>query len=203
MIPAAALESIDFALRDICRSGKPFGGKLMLLGGDFRQVLPVVKRAGIQQIINSTIKKSTIWNHFTCMNLSENMRADNDQHFADWLLRIGNGNVKNLFVSDEHYCKDVVKTMYENNAANYIHQAILTPRNDDVSFINDKIMQLLSGKEFELFSLDYATCRGTDSADENTELSYPQEYINTLCPSGFQPHKLSLKKGAIVMLIRD
>ncbi|RWS01969.1 ATP-dependent DNA helicase PIF7-like protein, partial [Leptotrombidium deliense] len=37
MIPGAALESIDIALRDICESDIPFGGKMFLLGGDFRQ----------------------------------------------------------------------------------------------------------------------------------------------------------------------
>ena len=46
MIPANALKAVDVLLRDITEVEKPFGGKFMFLGGDFRQVLPVVPRAG-------------------------------------------------------------------------------------------------------------------------------------------------------------
>ena len=42
MIPANALQAVNVLLRDITQINKPFGGKFMFLGGDFRQVLPVV-----------------------------------------------------------------------------------------------------------------------------------------------------------------
>ena len=41
MIPGNALKAVDILLRDITQIGRPFGGKYMFLGGDFRQVLPV------------------------------------------------------------------------------------------------------------------------------------------------------------------
>ncbi|XP_066910494.1 uncharacterized protein [Clytia hemisphaerica] len=44
MIPKHALEAVDSMLRDISNSGVPFAGKVVLLGGDFRQTLPVVKK---------------------------------------------------------------------------------------------------------------------------------------------------------------
>ena len=37
-------ECIDRTLRDICSCDFPFGGKVMVFGGDFRQILPVIKR---------------------------------------------------------------------------------------------------------------------------------------------------------------
>ena len=40
MIPAHALNAIDLLLRDICKSDDPFGGKVVVLGGDFRQLCP-------------------------------------------------------------------------------------------------------------------------------------------------------------------
>ena len=42
MIPKKALEIADKTLRDVCATDYPFGGKLIILGGDFRQILPVV-----------------------------------------------------------------------------------------------------------------------------------------------------------------
>ncbi|CAF5127359.1 unnamed protein product, partial [Rotaria sp. Silwood1] len=40
MAPSYALKAVDILLRDIMNINLPFGGKIMVLGGDFRQVLP-------------------------------------------------------------------------------------------------------------------------------------------------------------------
>nr|XP_047142921.1 ATP-dependent DNA helicase PIF1-like [Hydra vulgaris] len=45
MIPKHALNAIDKLLQDVCNNKFPFGGKVILMGGDFMQILPVVKRA--------------------------------------------------------------------------------------------------------------------------------------------------------------
>ena len=37
------LEAFDRTLRDIAGSDEPFGGKVLVLGGDFRQILPVIR----------------------------------------------------------------------------------------------------------------------------------------------------------------
>lgn len=39
-----AVETLDRSLQDIIESSEPFGGKVMVFGGDFRDVLPVVPR---------------------------------------------------------------------------------------------------------------------------------------------------------------
>ncbi|XP_067216604.1 uncharacterized protein [Linepithema humile] len=41
MSPRYALEIMDRTLRDIMNNNLPFGGKIVLLGGDFRQLLPI------------------------------------------------------------------------------------------------------------------------------------------------------------------
>jgi ATP-dependent DNA helicase PIF1 len=38
-------EAVDRTLRDIRNCEEPFGGLSVILGGDFAQILPVVKRA--------------------------------------------------------------------------------------------------------------------------------------------------------------
>ena len=37
------LEALDRTLRDVLATDEPFGGKVMVLGGDFRQILPVIR----------------------------------------------------------------------------------------------------------------------------------------------------------------
>jgi hypothetical protein len=44
MVPLHALGAIDKMLQDITGNKVPFGGKIFLLGGDFRQVLPVLPK---------------------------------------------------------------------------------------------------------------------------------------------------------------
>ena len=94
MIPVNALKVVDILLRDITPINRPFGGKFMLLGGDLRQILPVVLKAGREQIVQEKMKNSPLWCHFRTFQLGTNMRAIQDEtyrDFSDWLLRIGNG----------------------------------------------------------------------------------------------------------------
>ncbi|KAL0339225.1 UNVERIFIED_CONTAM: hypothetical protein Sangu_1444600, partial [Sesamum angustifolium] len=60
--------------------------------GDFRQVLSVVIDSTKLQIINAIIVQSPLWSNVRLLHLSENMRAQNDDVFSDFLLRIGNGD---------------------------------------------------------------------------------------------------------------
>ena len=54
-------EAIDRNLQDILQIEdprdleKPFGGKVVVLGGDFRQILPVVKKGRRENIVQSAI----------------------------------------------------------------------------------------------------------------------------------------------------
>ncbi|KAL3643535.1 hypothetical protein CASFOL_014350 [Castilleja foliolosa] len=95
-------ECLDKTLRDITKNADcPFGGKTILLGGDFRQTLPVKVKCTRSDIIDSTIPRSNLWKHFRIFKLRNNMRlrshgsyseaAENVSEFASWLLSIGDG----------------------------------------------------------------------------------------------------------------
>ena len=71
-----ALEALDRTLQDIRHNDNPFGGLVVVLGGDFRQTLPVVKRASRAAIVESSIKRSHLWENVTSFTLSQNMRLD-------------------------------------------------------------------------------------------------------------------------------
>lgn len=51
-------EALDRTLRDIMEVDTPFGGKLVIIGGGFRQGLPVVSRGTMLKMINACIVKS-------------------------------------------------------------------------------------------------------------------------------------------------
>ena len=69
---------------------EPLGGKIMIFGGDFRQVLPVVPRGTRAQITDATLLRLYIWENVHKVNLVQNMRAQSDAWYSEFLLRIGN-----------------------------------------------------------------------------------------------------------------
>ena len=89
------LRVVDELLQDICKKSTLFAGKVMLLGGDFRQCLPVVVKRNKTTTLEETIKFSSYWRAFRKLRLRTNIRAIHDQEFSDWILDIGNGAVGN------------------------------------------------------------------------------------------------------------
>ncbi|OWZ03952.1 LOW QUALITY PROTEIN: Helitron helicase [Phytophthora megakarya] len=90
--------AVDRTLRDLMKNDKPFGGKVVLLAGDFRQILPVIPHGSPSEVVKSCIKRSSLWRRFTVLHLKTNMRvqrmtdegtAMETQSFADFLLRVG------------------------------------------------------------------------------------------------------------------
>lgn len=64
MCPVYVLNIVDRLLRDLMREENKellFGGKVVLLCGDFRQTLPVVPHAGPATIIEQCVKTYKHW----------------------------------------------------------------------------------------------------------------------------------------------
>jgi len=53
---------------------KPFGGMTIVLGGDFRQILPVVRKGPRQDMVDASINSSKIWTYCNVLRLTVNMR---------------------------------------------------------------------------------------------------------------------------------
>ena len=83
-------------LKDITRTQQKFGGKHVILAGDYRQILSDIPRGSRAHITAASMKKSTHWRFFTVIELTENMRICPDQslqHFDRWLLKLGDGDL--------------------------------------------------------------------------------------------------------------
>ncbi|XP_066374100.1 uncharacterized protein [Miscanthus floridulus] len=96
MTKCQAVECLDRSLQDILSSFLTFGGKVVVFGGDFRQVLPVIICGTRAQILDATLHRSYLWESIRKIRLSRNMRAQSDPWFLDYLLRIGNGTKKTI-----------------------------------------------------------------------------------------------------------
>ena len=93
------MEALDRSLRDITGSDLPFGGKVTVLSGDFRQCLAVIQHANRAEVVNAALNRSHLWSSFVVLPLKENMRVllskDQDtQGFDDFTIKLGNGTVE-------------------------------------------------------------------------------------------------------------
>ncbi|XP_073360641.1 uncharacterized protein [Aegilops tauschii subsp. strangulata] len=216
MTKRQAVEALDNSMRDIMGiRDRPFGGKTVVFGGDFRQVLPVVRRGSRGQIIDATLRSSHLWKCMRQLRLISNMRAHNDTWFADYLLRVGNGTEDvddqgNILlpediclpstgkVDDLEKLIDHVFLSLDDNMSdsNYMtSRAILSTINDNVDKINIRMIDRFHGDEVIYHSFDIA--------EDDPYGYYAQEFLNGLTPNGLPPHALKLKLNCPVILLRN
>ncbi|KAL3627507.1 hypothetical protein CASFOL_028870 [Castilleja foliolosa] len=194
-------ECLDKTLRDITGDPiHPFGGKSVLLGGDFRQTLPVKVKCTRSEIIDSTLPRSHLWQHFRLFRLRENMRlrshkevsdsADSASEFASWLLSIGDGLLGQPDVNDSQ------NTRHVEIPPQYL---IDTSENSDE--INKLVLTLTPGDCKVYSSFDVMIPHGGNHTD--LEALYPQEYLNQLSFPGMPLHELNFKINTPIILIRN
>ncbi|KAJ4805065.1 ATP-dependent DNA helicase PIF1 [Rhynchospora pubera] len=210
-----AVEALDRTLKDITDSCHPFGGKIVVFGGDFRQVLPVVRRGTKAQIIDATLPMSPLWTYIKKRKLTRNMRASSDPWFAQFLLNVGDGtepSIGNDFIRvpnemiiqytiEEESVNVLIETVFpslnENgHRTNYIaSRAILSTKNEYVDRLNQHMIESYPGEELIYHSID--------TAEDDARGNYPSEFLNSLGPNGLPPHILKLKRGCPVILLRN
>ena len=80
-------------------------------------------------------------------------------------------------------------------------RTILSARNDDVSAINLEALNIFPGDTTTYFAADKMS--NDDEVERSLANRYPNEYLNSLDPSGLPPFKLHLKVGCPIMLLRN
>lgn len=134
------------------------------------------------------------------------------EKFSNLLLDIGNGNIEidptDGMIDVPDSCGTIVnkedmliESVYPEFSQSYTNmewlfeRAILAPRNDFVGNINTKLLKQIPGEETIFNSID------TVAHEEATQ--YTTEFPNSLNIAGMPPHKLELKVGSPIMLMRN
>ena len=207
------------------QTDEPFGGKVLVLCGDFRQTLPVIPGASRAGIIDKCLNQHPLWRHFTVMHLTKNMRvnAKSDPkliEWSNWLQRIGDGVEGETMRIPEELCmqieddsqkkpmaktesmKELISKVFPDLATNMADpewldgRCILTATNKEREKINRAMVDMMPDTEINLLSAD-----SVDNEDDAR--SFSVEYCNTLQPTGLPEHRITIRKGAPLMLIRN
>uniref|UniRef100_A0A0D3E4S6 ATP-dependent DNA helicase n=1 Tax=Brassica oleracea var. oleracea TaxID=109376 RepID=A0A0D3E4S6_BRAOL len=129
---------------------KPFGGKTVLLGGDFRQILPVIPQGTRQQTVMATINRIGDGTTPTPAKYRTSNEEISIVEIDNSLLLKNNG--------DPVEC--ITKSTYQDFQVHFkdknylIERAILTPRNETVDEVNNYMISCLDGEQKEYLSSD-------------------------------------------------
>jgi hypothetical protein len=206
-----------------------FLGKVVICMGDFRQIAPVITNGERQQIVNASIKSSSLWSKFTILHLTINMRLmqnqnNNDQQrqYGELLLAIGEGENNrdaDMISWDEitgqqqfgicnlpfiHTEEEAINFIYPNNVINpeyAIQRAFLAITNKDVDEWNSKIQNLNSNEAISLFSKD-SLCEVDDPHGILSKM-LTKEVLQKFNNNSAPPHELILKVGDICIITRN
>uniref|UniRef100_A0A183CP13 ATP-dependent DNA helicase n=2 Tax=Globodera pallida TaxID=36090 RepID=A0A183CP13_GLOPA len=146
MLSSRVLKYIDRLLRDVCGAAKPFGGKVIVISGDWRQLAP----------------------H------QENKR------FAIGFSPLAMVSIKRKNNQEQRYS---------------------CPTNNDVQYINNLALDRMSGNATDYMSID----EPLETVEDNNTFraDFNMEAVHNEMPSGIPPHKLKLKVGTPIMLLRN
>ncbi|XP_022003221.1 ATP-dependent DNA helicase pif1-like [Helianthus annuus] len=224
MVHKHAFEALDRTMKDVLsvfdsrNSELPFGGKAIVFGGDFRQILPVVQNGSGQEIVNASLCSSHIWSSCKVLKLTTNMRLsvgssssniEEINEFGKWLLDIGEGNVgdsndvdanieipPHLLITDEN---DPIQGLIDFVYPSVLHRykdcdyfserAILAPKNEVVHEINDRLLALFPGEEVEYLSSD-SLCPTEEINDPLHQDLYNPDVLNSVKVSELPNHRL-------------
>jgi len=232
MLHKLNFECIDRSLREITgKHDELFGGKMILVAGDWCQLLPIVPHGSRARVVNSTLKESELWDDdVLILRLTENMRVKNEmmKHpedtefhnellaYEQWLIGLGNGTLPSIGgnLYNGQSIVEVPKSMVRQSAEDVIDTVYHDVENHggDKDYFKERLIMAADNKivnETNEMLVDrlpgkYHVFKSIDTAqgDEGGGV-FPEEFLNSLSLSGMPEHELRLKVGAVVILLKN
>ncbi|XP_058742520.1 uncharacterized protein LOC131615017 [Vicia villosa] len=227
-------EALDKTLKDVMSTGSNstliFGGKVVVFGGDFRQILPVIPRGSRSDIVHATINASYIWHSCQVLTLTKNMRlkggrTDEEKkeidQFSKWLLKLGEGRLSEpndgdaeidipreiLIEQFDDPIVAIVNSTYPAFLDNFTSfdylksRAILASTIEVVEQINNHVLNMMPGESKEYYSSN--SVDRSEIHDNGIMAVLTPEFLSSLRTSGLPSHIITLKVGTPIMLMRN
>ncbi|KAI7933645.1 hypothetical protein MJO28_017542 [Puccinia striiformis f. sp. tritici] len=225
-----AVEAVDRSFQELLGCDKSFGGVAVIFGGDFRQILPVVRGGSLLHQAKMSMLNSQLWSDVVHCRLTYNVRLLGVQSgnpdgealaYNQWLLSVGEatGQVKfqeeidlpfgNVFVNrSEVFLKNKIIDFVYRDLVNY------SDANNLSSFATfytarailsplNKSVNLLNEQCLHKLPGSVFVSVSSDEMIDLAQNTMPEEVLNTISIPGFPEHKLNLKINMPIVLLRN
>ncbi|XP_046389348.1 uncharacterized protein LOC124158205 [Ischnura elegans] len=209
---------LDRSLRDLMDNDLPFGGKIFVCSGDFRQIAPVVKNARTPADVSCvSLRSSPMWRFFKIFSLTTPQRTGEYKDYSDFLLQVGNGRVDSISFGEgrlqealiplrglrgvtslRQLIEDIFPPCVLSQPELCAKRAILSTLNANVKEINDLVLDSSDGCIHELRSAD-SVCKEND----NDGLDVDFQLLHQATGNGIPDHVLRLKVGSVCLIMRN
>jgi hypothetical protein len=203
MLSSDLLETLDAVVREVRQDGKfkeePFGGMQIIAVGDFFQLPPIYRAAGMDREWRPFCFDSPVWSDLGLIDnkleLKEVLRQGGETKFIQFLNMVRIGEVTEKILQDFN-AKCMISTAHPLPNDGIVPTRLYV-LNKDVDAVNESRLAELEGKE--------VICKATDewrekmptgtlaSVKKNVQSSIEKE----------MPDEVKLKVGAQVMLTRN
>jgi ATP-dependent DNA helicase PIF1 len=218
-------EAVDQTLRDIMRRPNlPFGGKVVVFGGDFRQCPLMVSRGSRAAIVSATLSRSVLWRQVRILTLTENMRLRANplsKPYAEYLLKVDNGQESSIInhfppeadskpsigveialyleIHQAPSLKTLIHVVFPALAINYANQGYMDGRT--ILTTKNTIVNSLNTQIVKTVPGQEHIFLSADSVEtgDDQAMAISIEFLNTIIIAGIPPHRLTLKVGVPVM----
>ena len=212
------IDAVNLMLQQLMGSTEPFGGKVVVFGGDFRQIPPVMPGADEVGVCAATFQASALYKRFRQVELQRPVRDADDPEYSAFVDSVGDGTAQAFpghdgsgdlikvpaFVPHTTDCDDLIRFVYPDLRAlcstphMYAGHAIMCTTNARVNEFNDAIVDAMD-------PANVATLRSYDRIDTNEAgADLHGEVLDMLGHRpGVPPHTLRLFPGAMCMIMRN
>jgi len=190
MVSVDVANTLDRSLQEIMKNSVPFGGKVVVFLGDFKQLLPVMP--GVRGDI--TVKECEWWQLCRPIKFTINWRAACNPEFSEFLHQVGMGTIESVEVpstSRVQSIKELVTAVYGDDmtTAPLHRHLILALTLNTCEDINRFCMEMMPGTATTATASDILP----GNANQDT---YPLDYVASIAVHGAPPATLTLKLHA-------
>lgn len=222
-----AFEAVSRSCQDVMGNSRPFGGKVVVFGGDFRQTLPVVKGKGAspERVVKYSLRYASFWDQVCRLPLTRNMRVKAHSRykwFVDFITNVGNGTTPVLPQKDliripdalvfnplqdaDQVEKQFIRACYPNidngtTIPNFVDTVILTVRNTQADCLNNYAVDMYCpDQEATVYTAVDSIANDDDRAASRV---INERDLKDFVPPDFPPYELRLKSGMPIICIRN
>ena len=210
MLNCATFACMEEVCRHVMNNDHPFGGKAVVLLGDFQQTCPVIPGGTHTQIRDACIQSLPLWSKFEIRHLTQLIWNAQNPKYVEFVNAIGDSASPEIdlwILSSTTQKEDIISFVVPPDVLldllACLPHGILIPTNKQVNEYNSILLERVHGQYRQYFaanSLKEASKSRLDSIDFEHSIL---DYVACQTPPRLPPHCSEIKTCTVYHLLQN